>query len=428
MDYGKAIEYIRNTHKFGSRMGLECTQELLRRLGNPHLEFKSIHVAGTNGKGSVTAMLAHVLRCAGFKTGMYISPSLERFTERIQVNLCEISEDDVARLVEKVKLHIDSMIEEGYHHPTEFEIVTALGFLYFAEKKVDIAVIEVGLGGRLDATNVIEPLVSIITSIGFDHMDVLGDTLGKIAFEKAGIIKNNTPTVVYPQDKEAMDVLHEVAQAKQSDLYEVTFEQLKVNYANFGDQIFDFVFEKKKLKNIVINLSGAHQILNATTVLTALMVMKKVGWSIPDKAIYEGLKNVNWPGRLEIVKRNPDVILDGAHNASGARALSAVLKEYFKGKKVILVIGILQDKQIDEILSIICPHATVVIATKPDSQRAFEPHVLAQIASKFCKRTYVAPDISCAVNMGLDMTDENDILLITGSLYLIGSARKYFKP
>jgi len=427
MDYTKAIEYIRNTHKFGSRMGLECTQELLRRLGNPHFEFKSIHVAGTNGKGSVTAMLAHILRCAGFKTGMYISPSLERFTERIQVNLCEISEADVARLVEKVKLHIDIMIEEGYHHPTEFEIVTALGFLYFAESNVDIAVIEVGLGGRLDATNVIEPIVSVITSIGFDHMDVLGDTLGKIAFEKAGIIKNNTPTVVYPQDKEAMDVLREVAQTRQSDLYEVSLEQLKVSYSKFVEQCFDFIFEEKKYKNIVINLSGAHQILNASTALTALMVMKKGGWNIFDKAIYEGLKNVNWPGRLEIVKRNPDVILDGAHNASGARALSTALTEYFKGKKIVLVIGILQDKQIHDILSSICPYAAVVIATKPDSQRAFEPHVLAQMAAEFCERTYVATDISCAIKMGLDMTGENDVLLITGSLYIVGSARKYFR-
>ncbi len=428
MDYGQAIEYLRKTHKFGQKMGLDCTRELLRRLGDPHYEFKSIHVAGTNGKGSVTAMLSHILKSAGFKTGMYISPCLERFTERIQVDLTEIREEDVARLIQKVKFEIDNMLDEGHNHPTEFEIVTALGFLYFAERKVDIAVIEVGLGGRLDSTNVIEPLLSVITSIGFDHMDVLGDTLGKIAFEKAGIIKNNTPTVIYPQDKEALDVMREVANQRQSELFEVSLEQLEVKYSKFGEQCFDFEFEGNKIQDIAINLNGAHQILNAATALTALMVLRRIGLNIPDKAILEGLKCVNWPGRLELVRHNPVVILDGAHNASGARALSAALTEYFKDKKIILVLGILKDKQVKEILQIICPLAYAVIAVKPDNQRALEPHILAQLAAGYCERTFVAPDIYCAIQKGLSLADKHDVLLITGSLYLIGSARKYFKP
>lgn len=427
MDFCEAIEYLRKTHKFGSKLGLDSTRELLRRLGNPHNKFKSVHVAGTNGKGSVTAMISRVLKNAGFKTGMYISPCLERFTERIQVDQNEISEHDAARLIEKVKIEIDKMLNEGYDHPTEFEIVTALGFLYFAEMKIDIAVIEVGLGGRLDATNVIEPLISVITSIGFDHMDVLGDTLGKIAYEKAGIIKNSTPAVLYPQDSEALSVLRETAKTRQSELFEVSSKQLKVKYSKFGEQCFDFEFESERISDIVLNLSGAHQILNAATALTALMVLRKLGLSIPDKAILNGLRNVSWPGRLELVRRNPVVLLDGAHNASGARALSAALTEYFNGKKIILVIGILKDKQVKEILQIICPYASAVIAVKPDNQRALEPHILSKMAALYCDHTYAAPDIYSAIQMGLNLADENDILLITGSLYLIGTARKFFK-
>ena len=200
-----------------------------------------------------------------------------------------------------------------------------------------------------------------------------------------------------------------------------------LNFSKFGEQSFDFEYGGEKLENIVINLSGEHQILNAATALTALMVLRKTGFSIPNTTIYEGLKSVNWPGRLELVMCNPDVILDGAHNVSGAKSLANVLVKCFNDKKIVLVIGILKDKQIDEILSIICPHADVVVATMPDSPRALEPYVLAQMADKFCKHTIVVPDLPDAVQMGLSLASKNDVLLITGSLYLVGAVRKYFK-
>jgi len=424
MDYNQGIEYLRNTHKFGSRLGIESTKELLHRLGNPHNEFKSVHVAGTNGKGSVTAMIAHVLTKSGYKTGMFISPSLERFSERIQIDQTEIEDKDVARLIYKVKLVIDEMLQEGYNHPTEFEIVTAIGFLYFAEQNVDIAVVEVGLGGRLDSTNVLTPLISIITSISFDHMEYLGDTLAKIAFEKAGIIKANVPVVVYPQESEAFEVIEKVSNEKNSELFRVSLGNLKVKNSDLASQSFDFPFENEKIEDVTVNLAGSHQILNAATALTALMLLKKMGLTISLTSIKEGIFATKWPGRLEILQKNPLIILDGAHNLSGAKALSHAIDTHLLGKKIVAVIGILKDKQYNEMLEMLGSRVDTVIATNPDNPRALEPSCLAKITSDYCKEIHVEHTIEKAINLGLSLIDKEDVLLVTGSLYLIGAARR----
>lgn len=427
MDYKEALEYIHGTWKFGSKLGLKNITELLNRLGNPHNKFPSIHVAGTNGKGSVTSMITHVLHQSGYKVGMFISPYLENFTERIQVGLKEIPRDDLAKVTQKVKEKVDDMVKEGLNHPTEFEIVTAIGFTYFAEVGVDIAVVEVGLGGRFDATNVLKPILSVITSISYDHMDILGDTLGKIAYEKAGIIKEGVPVVSYPQDLEAAEVIRQVAAERKAPLTEVSPKQIKIKKQAFGEQVFDFSFEDLCYPNLKISLPGNHQIINAATALTALMVAWKNGLSLNSEDIYKGLEKASWPGRLEKLCDNPLIIIDGAHNISGAKVLAEAIKSNFKDKKITLVLGILRDKAVDEIIATICPLAFKTIVTTPDSPRAMAPEELARKAQAYCADVSVEPDPNIALDAAINGTEQDGLILVCGSLYLVGQARKYIR-
>lgn len=428
MNYEEALEFIHGTYRFGSKLGLENIKDLLQRLGNPHERFRAVHVAGTNGKGSVTSMLAHVLHEAGYRVGMFISPYLERFTERIQVDLKEIEPHELARITERVKEKVVEMVSEGKNHPTEFEVVTAIGFTYFAERQVDCAVVEVGLGGRLDATNVVNPLVSVITSISYDHMDVLGDTLEKIAAEKAGIIKQGRPVVTYPQHPEVISVIRRVSRERCAPLFEVDEESIEVVASQVGRQVFNYSFGGEKFSNVVIRLTGRHQILNAATALTAVAVLRREGIVIPDDAVYRGMERAVWPGRLEVVRRRPYVILDGAHNESGAQVLASAIKEYYDGKPVTLVIGMLKDKDADAIVKHLCPLAESVIVTKPDSPRAMEPDELAIKVRGYCPDVTVESDIEKAVAMGLKRVAEDGVLLFTGSLYLIGKVRGLLRP
>lgn len=423
MNYEEALKFIHSTYRFGSKLGLENIKDLLRRLGNPHERFDVVHVAGTNGKGSVTSMLTHVLHEAGYRVGMFISPYLERFTERIQVGLKEIEPEELARITERVKEKVEEMVGEGKNHPTEFEIVTAIGFVYFAEMKVDYAVVEVGLGGRLDATNVVDPIVSVITSISYDHMDVLGDTLEKIAAEKAGIIKPGRPVVTYPQHPEAMSVIQRVAQERGAPLFEVNKDGIEVLASEVGRQIFNYSFDGERFSGVVIHLTGRHQILNAATALTAVAVLRRQGIAISDDAVYKGMERAFWPGRLEVIRRQPFVVLDGAHNESGAEVLAQAVKEYFAGKPVTLVIGILRDKDVDAIVKHLCPLADSVIVTKPDSPRAMDPAELAMRVKRYCQDVVVEPNIEKAAARGFSKVHQDGVLLFTGSLYLIGKVR-----
>jgi folylpolyglutamate synthase/dihydrofolate synthase len=427
MNYDEALQYIHSTWKFGSKLGLENVKELLRRLDNPQDKFPSIHVAGTNGKGSVTSMIAHILYYAGYRVGMFISPYLENFTERIQVDLREIPRDDLARITQKVKAIVDDMVKEGLNHPTEFEIVTAIGFTYFAEKKVDIAVVEVGLGGRLDATNVLKPIVSVITSISYDHMDILGDTLGKIAYEKAGIIKEGVPVVSYPQLLEAAQVIRQVAAEKKAPLTEVSPAQIEIKEQGFDKQIFDFTFENEHYWDLKITLPGEHQFINAATALTTIMIAQKSGLSIEREAIYAGLGKTVWPGRLEKLCGQPLIIIDGAHNASGANALARAIKDNFEGKKIILVLGILKDKDVEAIIKSICPLVSTVIVTTPDSSRAMSPEELAKKVKAYCKNVIVESNADKALDIGMQTLGEDEVMLVSGSLYLVGRARGYIR-
>ena len=300
MNYDEALDYIHGTYKFGSKLGLENIKDLLARLGNPQKQYRVIHVAGTNGKGSVTSMITNILHEAGYKVGMFISPYLENFTERIQVELREIPREDLAKTTQQVKEKVDEMVASGRNHPTEFEIVTAIGFLYFARQKIDIAVVEVGLGGRFDATNVVdEPLLSVITAIGFDHMDILGSTLGEIAFEKAGIIKQGRPVVSYPQLGEASSVIREAARERKSPYYEVDGHQIDVKESSLDENVFDFRYGDELYRDLKLKLVGEHQLLNAATALTAIEVVKELGLTVSKEAVVQGLLKTRWPGRLE---------------------------------------------------------------------------------------------------------------------------------
>lgn len=427
MDYREALDYIHGTLRLGSKLGLENISDLLARLGNPHNSFKAIHVAGTNGKGSVTSMIAHVLTEAGYTVGMFVSPYLEEFTERIQVNLKEISHDDLARITKLVKDKIDGMVEEGKNHPTEFEIVTAIGFTYFAEKKVDIAVVEVGLGGRLDSTNVLDPLISVITSISYDHMNILGDTLEKIAFEKAGIIKEGKTVISYPQHEEAATVIRDVAREKSSSLVEVSPDQIRLKRCQFGEQIFDFMYGDERFDDIKIRLNGGHQLINAATALTALITLNKTGFSLSRESIYNGLNKTHWPGRLELVLDNPRTIIDGAHNAEGAAVLAETIRKHFSNTPITLVFGILRDKEVDAVAKTVCRLAETVILTRPDSPRSLNPEELVNKVGQWCSTVIIEPNIEEAVEKGLKNTKKDGMLLICGSFYLIGRARSYIK-
>ena len=426
MDYNQALEYIYGTAKFGSKLSLDSIKGLLGRLGNPQNDFKYIHVGGTNGKGSVTAMIAHILKAGGYKTGMFISPSLENFTERIQVDLEEMPREDLPGFTFEVKIRADEMVNAGLPHPTEFEIATAICLLYFSRRKVDIAVVEVGLGGRLDATNVVEdPLLSVITSIGYDHVNILGTTLKEIAFEKAGIIKAGRPVVSYPQLPEAARVIRRTSKEKDAALYEVSPEQISTIKSNLDGNIFDFRYKGAEYKNLELNLLGEYQQLNAAVALTAIEVAKEQGLEVSDGAIRDGLYKTKWPGRLEVVSRDPITIIDGAHNASGAEAFSRAIRGYFIDKKIVVLMGVLRDKDADSMVKSICPLSDQVVITRPDNPRAMDVYVLAEKASKYCDHITIEPDIEKAIDKGIEVAGFNGVMLVCGSLYLAGAARRY---
>lgn len=431
MNYTEAMNYITNTAKFGSNYGLERTEKILELLGEPHKKLKCIHIAGTNGKGSTTAMLAEILKEAGYKVGMYTSPFLEEFEERIQINGVNISKEDLSSLVTRVAQVVDKVIELGYDHPTEFEIITCVMFLYFYEMKVDYAVVEVGLGGRLDSTNVITPVLSIITSISYDHMKILGDTLGEIAREKAGIIKPSVPVVVYPQEEESLKVIRSISEERKSKLVEVPAHcvELKRQNDNNTNNFTQKLLIKTDEKNYDIELSllGKHQLLNCAVVVFAAEELIKQGVKISTEYILKALKKVKWPGRLEVMKSEPLVVIDGAHNIDGIRKLTESVDMYFSYENMILILGILADKQVKEMINTIVPKANKVIAVTPNSYRAELASELAEEIKMLNPHVEVIEDYSQAFKRALSYCSTNDLLLISGSLYMIGDMRKIIK-
>jgi dihydrofolate synthase / folylpolyglutamate synthase len=426
MNYDEAMNYITNTAKFGSNYGLQRTEKILELLDNPHKKIKCVHVAGTNGKGSTTAMISSILIQSGLKVGMYTSPFLEAFEERIQINNINIPKDDLSDIVTRTAEAVDKVVAMGYDHPTEFEIITCAMFLYFYEQQVDCAVVEVGLGGRLDSTNVITPILSVITSISYDHMNILGDTLEKIAFEKGGIIKKGIPVILYPQEEESYKVLHDLCRNNDSKLIVVSRDSVKYKGIEAGKQLLTVEIGSKTYE-IELSLLGRHQLLNCAVALQAVNELINQGLAISEENIKEGLRGVKWPGRLELMKYKPTVVIDGAHNADGMAKLYESVKKYFEYERLIVIIGILADKEIDSMIATITPEAYKVLVVEPHSARAESADNLKRAIIKYNANCTVVKDYEKAFTLGLSECNQEDLLLVCGSLHMIGDMRKVIK-
>ncbi len=419
--YQRSLDYLYGLEKFGMIFGLKKIEEILEAIGDPHRDLQAIHIGGTNGKGSTAAMIASILQKEGYRVGLYTSPHLIRFTERIRINGEEIEPKKVAELTEYLQERIEAA---GISPPfTFFDFTTALAFLYFREKVVDLVVLEVGLGGRLDSTNVIDPLISVITNIGKDHEDVLGRGIMKIAAEKAGIIKKGRPLVTAATQPRVIGLFSRICREKGAPFFRVGKE---FRYAPSDEKTFHYEGLHRKLWNLSLNLYGPHQIVNATTAIGAMEILDDLGFRVTNEAIVEGLKTVQWPGRLEMIHTHPRVILDGAHNPEGALSLKAALERDFSYHRLILLVGIMKDKDIRAILTPLVPLADHVILTRPSIERAASPQTLRKAMGRNGERAELVDDLKEAIERGLSLTDENDLLCITGSLYTVGEARSYF--
>jgi dihydrofolate synthase / folylpolyglutamate synthase len=416
MNYDASVRYLLSlgrelaapTQAAAAKFDLENISVLAERLGRPDRAYPSAHIAGTNGKGSTAAFLESILRHAGFRTGLNTSPHLEKINERIRINGAEITDEAFAETFARIRGVIEELLAAGKlrAHPTYFECVTAMAFEYFARERVDFAVFEVGLGGRLDATNILSPVVSIITRIDFDHENFLGHSLREIAGEKAGILKRDVPLVLAEQRPEAREVILAHAQELGCPVTEAGADP------SLG---------------IAPSLPGRFQLQNAQNAVAAARVLQNRGYRIPAGAITEGIANTVWPGRLEKLQSNPDVYLDGAHNPSAAFELAAFLEQNFAGRKIWLLFAALRDKAVDEVAGLLFPRAEEVILTAPRTPRAVSPAQLAEIAGHHAARFSVIPEAEQALDYALSKAAPDDAIFITGSLYLVGQLRHYWK-
>jgi dihydrofolate synthase/folylpolyglutamate synthase len=429
--YTQALDYIYDLTKYGIKLGLKNINYLLYLLGEPHKKLKIIHVAGTNGKGSTCSLISSILQSGGYKVGLYTSPHLVDFTERIKINHKPIDRKKVSELLERIKPYIEKVANTpSYGHPTFFEVITSMAFLYFFEERVDFLVLEVGLGGRLDATNVCEPLISVITHIDYDHMDKLGSSLEEIAREKGGIIKQEGIVISSNQYEEAYNEIKKIANEKNSLIYSVGREiSYKIVKSNIKGVIFNLKGIYRNYKNLHTSLLGRHQADNAATAITTIETLKIRGVNISEKAIRAGLEKVKWTGRLEIIQNNPTLILDGAHNPSGIRIVGQALKEIFTYHRLILVLAIFVDKDYKKMIQIIAPKADLIITTRAKSPRATPPQIIAKEAAQYIEQNkiIVTENIPQAMNCALSKSKKNDLICITGSLYTVGEAKRYFK-
>jgi len=431
LTYKDALDYIysftdyekKSSYRYAPEIfDLARVEKLLVSLNNPHQRFKSIHIAGTKGKGSVAAMSESILRAAGYRTGLYTSPHLHTFRERIQVNGRLIPQETVASLTEQLQPLVSQV--EGL---TTFEIITALGFLYFVERGVEFAVLEVGMGGRLDATNVVNSLVDIITSLSYDHTHILGETLPLIAREKAGIIKSKALVVSAPQVPEAMAVIEEVCREKDAELTVIGRDWTwEVGEANLEGQWFRVTTNEFRVTSyeLWIPLLGRHQLINATVVVAAIEKLRQRGINISEAGVREGLRQVRWPGRLEILGRRPLVVADCAHNADSAGKLKAALEELFTYRHLILIFGASTDKDIEGMMGELFPLAHQVIVTQARHARATDSCVLHQKALTLRREVIVSDSVDGALSLALETAGPQDLICVTGSIFVVAEARE----
>ncbi|MFZ2445345.1 MAG: folylpolyglutamate synthase/dihydrofolate synthase family protein [Syntrophobacteraceae bacterium] len=417
--YRESLDYLYGLQKNGIKFGLNCTENILARVGNPHRKLRFIHIAGTNGKGSTAAMLANILQGLGLKTGLYTSPHLVRFTERFRMDGREVSAERILDVFAKVRSIIDNS-----QPPTFFEVTTAMAFLYFAEEEADWVIAETGLGGRLDATNVIHPEVCVITNIGFDHQEYLGATLATIAREKAGIIKDGVPLVTGALQPVVQGILKTTCMHRKAPLYRFKSDfRVRRN----SDGSFQYSGIGRQWPALRLNLIGAHQRGNAALAIAAAEVLETKGLVSLDQAVVErALGEVSWPARLEVLDTNPTVVLDGAHNAQGAESLRDSLKQCFEYERLHLVLGIMADKDIRGILRRLLPLAQTAIFTQPRYVRAANPEELRRMARPYIQRHYVIPDPASAIAQARQLAGPRDLICIAGSLYFAGEVKEIF--
>lgn len=429
VDYSEALDWLFNVRRFGPERSLGPTNHVLELMGNPQESFDSIHIGGTNGKGSTSAFVASILQASGYKVGLYTSPHLEDFRERIKVNNEMISEADVTRILSEVKSHFDEMLEYPDPMPLRFfDIVTAACFRYFQEQGVDYGVIEVGLGGRLDATNILDPKVVIITNIGYEHVNILGPTLEDIAFEKGGIIKPNTPVVTAENKESILNIFREKAKELRSPLIHVLSEAKteKLDVSPDG-QKFNITTGKGDYRALLTPLFGEHQMVNAATAIIAVETLNPLHTT--PESIRKGLNDVYWPARLEVISKNPLIVLDCAKDAEATEAVRKTIQSDFKYEKMTAVVSISSDKNIEGMIDNIAQVADHFIITKHSvSGRAAEPEVLIKEITKAGKTYEVQLDQRKAFDRALTLGREGSMVLVIGSVFLAGDARAYLAP
>lgn len=458
----QVIQFIDNMQIFHRTLGLQRMKSLMNRLGNPQEKLKVVHVAGTNGKGSVCAMLTAILMEAGYTVGLFTSPHLVEYNERIQLQRVPIDDEMFAKIGMIVKSVCEDMVSSGEELPSVFEFLTAMAFLYFEKCKTDIIVLETGIGGTYDATNIVsKPLVSVITSIGKDHMSILGSSIKEITQEKAGIIKKNCPTVLYNSDNTVYNIVNYACKDKKSQLFttrEATVSEIRLSTENTIFSVSSPYFEHT---NIQLNLIGEYQVSNALTTFMTVEVLGNLGYSICNKHVYTGLKKVEWAGRMEIIQKNPTIIIDGAHNEQSALAFKNSISSFTQNSKVYILMGVLKDKDYKAILEILLPIAHTIIVTQSNHPRALEAEELCKeinyVQSKLLSSAQtistqigrldnpttnnvatssknnfepkgvniiLEKDINIAYQKGKAMLDKSDILCCLGSLYLVGELKK----
>ena len=419
MNYEEALEYIHAVQWAGHKPGLSRTRTLLAALGDPHKTLRFVHVAGTNGKGSTAAMLASCLQAAGYRVGLFTSPFINRFNERIQINGEQIPDEALVQLVEQVRPAADAMTDI----PTEFEIITALGMLWFARQQCDIVVLEVGLGGTLDSTNVIDPPeCAVITALGMDHVKELGPTLADIAAAKAGILKPGSPAVSYGGVPEADAVIARVAKEQHAPLTVVDFSKLRLDGGDLDEVTFDF----DGLDGVHLPLIGSYQPRNAAVAITALRVLRGRGWDIPEQAIRKGLETVKWPGRFELLRHAPAFVLDGSHNAHGMRATVQSLRDRFPGEKFVFLLSIMADKDVDEMLDLLAPLAKQFVTVAAHTPRALPAETLAEAIRIRSIPAEAAPGIEEGVARAVELGGQGPVCAL-GTLYFSGEVREAFQ-
>jgi dihydrofolate synthase/folylpolyglutamate synthase len=430
--YKDHIEWLFAVRRFGSKLGLNYVRHLLVQIGDPHEDFFSVHVTGTNGKGSTTVIIASILGEAGYKVGMYTSPHLSSFTERIQINGGQIPVREVVRLIEEVRPLCEEMAEDPeLRHPTFFEIITAIAFKYFSEEGVDYAVLEVGMGGKLDATNVVKAKVSVITNVSLEHTEILGDTVLEIAKKKAGIIKEGGVLITATKDNDVYQLFQKASEKAGSRIFrvgtDITFQKLGSDYEG---QTFNLKGLSRSYERLTTSLIGEHQLFNAATAVGAVEALRFHRVDVSGDAIARGLEGVNWPGRMEIMQTKPLVVLDGAKDIDAARAVKEALQSEFTYDRLIAVISISSDKKIAEMIGEIAQVADhFVITTHRVMGRAAESARIASEVGRHSRTHEVIPDVKTAVNRAIELAGKDGMVIVVGSVFLVGEAREiWLKP